>query len=556
MIAGIFDGKITKWNDSAIAADNPGVTLPSSTITIAVRSDSSGTTQNFSQFLVEGAGSAWTLGTSSIIKWPATAHAGSGNSGVAQIVKSTPGAIGYVDYATAKASSLTFASIKNKDGSYVAPSVQSASAAASNATVKPDLTFSAIWAPGASSYPITAQSWVLVYQTQPNANDAAMLKAYVGYLVGDGQKLLPQIGYAPLPANIDQMARRSSARSACDSEFCDAGRSDRLDVVSTVAQADPAVPAGSASPLSERRPLGDRGFQILALASGLLVLVILVLIAVSTSQQASSWFSTEGLKIFANNWNPAANQFGVLAFIYGTAHHGDHRARDSRAGQRGHRPAADRGRAVPVGAADRDVIDLLAVVPSVVWGLWGILVFAPWIQHIYASIGSGVNGIPVLGSLFGPPTSGASFFTAGIILAFMITPIVTSLSREVIATVPAIDKEGAYALGATRLEMIRGAVWPHSQGGVTGAVLLGLGRAMGETIAVALVIGSSATITSHLFAPGYNMPAVIANEFGEASGEFRAALMGIGVLLFVFTIIINVIARGVVERSARRKRGA
>ena len=207
VIAGIFDGKITKWNDSAIAADNPGVTLPSSTITIAVRSDSSGTTQNFSQFLVEGAGSAWTLGTSSIIKWPATAHAGSGNSGVAQIVKSTPGAIGYVDYATAKASSLTFATIKNKDGSYVAPSVQSASAAASNATLKPDLTFSAIWAPGASSYPITAQSWVLVYQTQPNANDAAMLKAYVGYLVGDGQKLLPPIGYAPLPSNIDQQAQ-------------------------------------------------------------------------------------------------------------------------------------------------------------------------------------------------------------------------------------------------------------------------------------------------------------------------------------------------------------
>ena len=207
VIAGIFSGKITKWNDSAIAADNPGVTLPSSTITIAVRSDSSGTTQNFSQFLVEGAGSAWTLGSSSIIKWPATARAGSGNSGVAQIVKSTPGAIGYVDYATAKASSLTFASVKNKDGDYVAPSVQSASAAASNATLKPDLTFSAIWAPGASSYPITAQSWVLVYQTQPNANDAAMLKAYVGYLVGDGQKLLPQIGYAPLPSNIDQQAQ-------------------------------------------------------------------------------------------------------------------------------------------------------------------------------------------------------------------------------------------------------------------------------------------------------------------------------------------------------------
>ena len=104
--------------------------------------------------------------------------------------------------------------------------------------------------------------------------------------------------------------------------------------------------------------------------------------------------------------------------------------------------------------------------------------------------------------------------------------------------------------------MIRGVVWPHSQGGVVGAVLLGLGRAMGETIAAALVIGSSAVITSHLFAPGYNMPAVIANEFGEASGVFRAALMGLGVLLFAFTIIINVAARGIVARSIRRQRGA
>jgi len=183
-------------------------------------------------------------------------------------------------------------------------------------------------------------------------------------------------------------------------------------------------------------------------------------------------------------------------------------------------------------------------------------VFAPWLQHIYTSIASGVNGTPVLGPLFGQPVSGASFFTAGIILAFMITPIVTSLSREVIATVPTIDKEGAYALGATRWEVIRGAVWPHSQGGVVGAVLLGLGRAMGETIAAALVIGSSPAITSHLFAPGYNMPAVIANQFGESTGVWRAGLMGTAVLLFAITIIVNVLARGIVERNARRKRGA
>jgi phosphate transport system permease protein len=327
--------------------------------------------------------------------------------------------------------------------------------------------------------------------------------------------------------------------------------------VSTVTQADPAQAAGSAGPLSQRRPLGDRIFQIAALAAGLLVLVILVLIAYTTTQQSTSWFSHEGLSgIFSTDWDTGNDKFGPMAFVYGTAV----------------TAVIALVMAVPVSVAIAllltevvsrrwarpivYVVDLLAVVPSVVWGLWGILVFAPWLQKIYTDIAGGVQSVPVLGPLFGQPVSGASFFTAGVILAFMITPIVTSLSREVIATVPAIDREGAYALGATRLEMIRGAVWPHSQGGVVGAVLLGLGRAMGETIAAALVIGASPVVTSHLFAPGYNMPAVIANQFGEASGVFRAALMGIGVLLFIFTIIINVVARGVVDRSARRKRGA
>lgn len=319
--------------------------------------------------------------------------------------------------------------------------------------------------------------------------------------------------------------------------------------------------AGSARALTQRRPLGDRIFQGLALVAGLLVLAILVLIAVSTVDQSTSWFSKEGITgIFSTTWDPATNKFGALKFIYGTAI----------------TALIAVILAVPVSVAIAilltevvprrwsrpvvTVIDLLAVVPSVVWGLWGILVFAPWVQRVvYTPVASGLKGIPVLGNLFGPPASGgvsgASFFTAGLILAFMITPIVTSLSREVIATVPTIDREGAYALGATRLEMIRGVVWPHSQGGITGAVLLGLGRAMGETIAAALVIGSSPSITSHLLTPGYNIPAVIANQFGESFSEFRAALIGLGVLLFALTIIINVLARGFVARSLQRQRG-
>jgi phosphate transport system substrate-binding protein len=211
-IAGLFSGKIKTWNDPAIKADNPGVSLPSTPVTIAHRSDSSGTTANFTQFLTEAGGSAWTLGAGSVVNWPATSRGGNGNSGVAQIIKATPGAVGYVDYADAKASSLVFAYIKNKDGQYVTPSVDAASAAASHATIKPDLTFSAIWASGADSYPITAQSWVLVYQTQSSTNNTAMLKAYIGYLVGDGQQLLPQLGYAPLPANIDQQAKAAISK--------------------------------------------------------------------------------------------------------------------------------------------------------------------------------------------------------------------------------------------------------------------------------------------------------------------------------------------------------
>jgi phosphate transport system permease protein len=329
--------------------------------------------------------------------------------------------------------------------------------------------------------------------------------------------------------------------------------------MSTATKADPASPAGSADALAHRRPLGDRGFQILALAAGLLVLVILVLIAVTTAQQSTNWFTTAGFSgIFSTNWDSATNNFGAMAFVYGTVISS--------------LIAIIIAFPVSVGVAllltevvPRRwanpivyVIDLLAVVPSVVWGLWGIIVLVPKLQTLYLHIASGVKGIAVLDTLFGGTNvGGASFFTAGIILAIMITPIITSLAREVFATVPVIDKEGAYALGATRWEMIRGAVWPHSRAGVTSAALVGLGRAMGETIAVALVIGASAEVTGHLFYPGYTIPSVIALQFGEATGgEFRAALIGLGLFLFVITIIVNLVARGIVERSARRERGA
>jgi phosphate transport system substrate-binding protein len=207
VLAGIFQGTIKTWNDPAIKALNSGLSLPSTTITLAVRSDSSGTTANFSQYLVDAAGSAWKLGTSSTITWPSTARAGDGGSAVAQIVKSTTGAIGYVDFSTATAASLHAASVKNSAGDYVAPSSASATAAATQVTPKADLTFSTADEPGAASYPITYQSWDLVYSVQPNATDVALLKAYLGYLLSSaGQALLTPLNLSPLPASIDSAA--------------------------------------------------------------------------------------------------------------------------------------------------------------------------------------------------------------------------------------------------------------------------------------------------------------------------------------------------------------
>jgi phosphate transport system substrate-binding protein len=206
-LAGIFQGTIKTWNDPAIKALNAGVNLPATAIAPVVRSDSSGTTQNFSLYLKTAAGAAWKLGSASTIQFPAGFHAANGGSGVAQAVKATTGGIGYVDDSTAKASSLNAASIKNAAGQWVAPSTAGATAAASNVTVAPDLTFHAVDATGATAYPITYQSWDLVYAHQPNKNDVSLLQDYLGFLLSSqGQALLAPIGLAPLPPNVDQAA--------------------------------------------------------------------------------------------------------------------------------------------------------------------------------------------------------------------------------------------------------------------------------------------------------------------------------------------------------------
>ena len=194
-------------------------------------------------------------------------------------------------------------------------------------------------------------------------------------------------------------------------------------------------------------------------------------------------------------------------------------------------------------------VELLAAVPSVVYGLWGIQVLAPKLEPAEQWFSDTFSFLPLVGGTVSIP----NYFISGLILAIMIVPIVSAISREVMSTVPSDHKEAALALGATRWEMIRMAVLPYARAGISGAAMLGLGRAIGETIAVTIVIGNAPNIGESIFSQGYTLAAVIANEFGEAASDptHRAALIAAGLVLFVLTLIVNALARYYVNRAAR-----
>ena len=197
-------------------------------------------------------------------------------------------------------------------------------------------------------------------------------------------------------------------------------------------------------------------------------------------------------------------------------------------------------------------VDLLAAIPSVVYGLWGIFVLIPLFrEHVVPFLRDTLH-LGVI-PLFAGPTWGNSVFAAGVILAIMVLPYIASVSREVLLAVPRSQREAALALGATRWEMIQKAVIPFAKSGIIGGIILGLGRALGETMAVTMVIGNTHDISASLFAPGYTMASLIANEFQEASGDLHlAALMAVGFVLLVVTLIVNGIARWLVWRTGRK----
>lgn len=329
------------------------------------------------------------------------------------------------------------------------------------------------------------------------------------------------------------------------------------DVALTPTQAGDSSQATGGLTRTGRGVLGDRVFHALTGAAGVAVLAVLGLIVVSTVAGALPALRKEGLGFFTSDrWAPSQDAYGVLTFVYGTAVVS----------------AIALLLAVPLSVgialfttecAPRRlrgwltaVIDLLAAVPSVVFGLWGVLVLAPAVTDVYERVAGWVAPVPGLRTIFGPGALGRSYMTAGIVVAVMIVPIITSITREVFAMTPREEKEAAFALGATRWEMIRGVVLPNSFGGMVGAVMLGLGRAMGETIAIALTIGSSIQIVGSLFRSGTAMPEVIVLQWGESSGMHRSALIAVGVTLLVLTVVVNMAARVIVQRTERVLRGA
>jgi phosphate transport system permease protein len=304
----------------------------------------------------------------------------------------------------------------------------------------------------------------------------------------------------------------------------------------------------SAGRLVTRRP-ADTLFRFTTAACASIVLILLAGMLIRTTWSAWPAFSHSGIGIITSNtWNPNLSQFGGLSFIYGTLV----------------TSVIALVLAVPVSvlialflteiAPARIatplgyLVDLLAAVPSVVYGLWGVFVLVPFVTHIWTWLSSNLSFIP----LFSQFASGRDFATAGVILALMIVPIISAVCREVFRTVPADERESALALGATRWEMIRLAVLPRSRPGVVAAVMLGFGRAVGETIAVAYLIGGVPNkITPHLFEQGSTIAANIALQFNEAASLplFKAALIALGVVLFGITLIINIGARLIIRRG-------
>jgi phosphate transport system permease protein len=327
--------------------------------------------------------------------------------------------------------------------------------------------------------------------------------------------------------------------------------------------ADVALPVQSISAIASsararalvRMRTGDVAFRIVTRAAAIAVLALLggvIVSLVSGSLPALKAFGFDFL--IEERWNPVTEKFGALAPIYGTL------VTSSIAMLM----AVPLGLLIavfltelcpiwlrrPIGIA----IELLAGIPSIIYGIWGLFVFAPFLQQtLQPFLITAFGPVPGLSSLFAGPPYGIGMLTAGLILAIMVLPFITSISRDVFAAVPPVLKEAAYGVGCTRWEVVRYVVLPYARAGVIGAIMLGLGRALGETMAVTFVIGNAHRISASILAPGTTISATIANEFTEAVADlYTSSLIALGLILFVITFLVLAAARYMLLRIERR----
>lgn len=316
---------------------------------------------------------------------------------------------------------------------------------------------------------------------------------------------------------------------------------DGADVVSM-----PAV----AVPKQVRRlpsALGDRIMLALFAAAAWLVLLVVVALFITLTIAAWPAIKTVGLRAFESAlWDPTNGKYGLLSFIYGTLV--TSALALLLAGPLGIGAAlllaeiAPRRIATPVAM----LIELLAAVPSIVFGIWGLFVLAPVMRSVVEpALAKSLGFLPLFKGYF----YGVGMLTAGVLLAIMVLPTITAISRDIFQAVPREQREAMLALGATKWEMLTRAVIPYARSGIIGAVVLALGRALGEAMAVVMVIGNKPAISASLFAPGYTLASVLANEFTEATGQqYVSVLIGIGSMLFIVSMVVNIFARLLVRR--------
>jgi len=326
----------------------------------------------------------------------------------------------------------------------------------------------------------------------------------------------------------------------------------------TLRQESAEVVMPSRAQVLVRMRLADKAFQYLTQATALGVLALLGCIILALIIGALPALRTFGFDfLLTQSWNPVTERFGALAPVYGTIV----------------TSVIAMAIAVPIGLLvavfltelcplwlRRPVgiaIELLAGIPSIIYGIWGLFVLAPFLQvHVQPLLIDVFGEVPILSSLFAGPPYGIGTLTAGLILAVMVLPFITSISRDVFEAVPTVLKESAYGLGCTTWEVFRNVVLPYTRAGVIGGVMLGLGRALGETMAVTFVIGNAHKISPSILAPGTTISATIANEFTEAVGDlYTSSLIALGLILFAITLVVLALARYLLLRVERRLGG-